>query len=101
MSSRLALQAVLETLLGSRNVYFQPPASVRINYPAIIYNRKAIDNQFADDVVYRQQIEYSVTVVDANPDSLIVLKVSQLPKCRFDRHYTSENLNHDVFNLFF
>lgn len=97
MGSRLDLQNLLESVLGSRNVYYQPPESIRINYPAIIYSRNDIDNNFADDIVYMQNHTYQVIVIDANPDSEIVNKISKLPMCRYDRHYTSDNLNHDVF----
>ena len=101
MANRLDLQAELEELLGSRNVYFQPPASVRINYPAIVYTRSDIDNTFADDSVYMQSHFYEVTVIDEDPDSKIVETVSKLPTCRFSRHFTSENLNHDTFIIYY
>lgn len=101
MASRLNLQTLFEELLGSRNVYFQPPASVKMKYPAIVYSRKIIDNAHANDVVYKQDNSYEVTVIDENPDSEIVTKISKLPMCRFDRHYTKDNLNHDTFTLYF
>ena len=101
MANRLDLQAELEELLGSRNVYFQPPASVRINYPAIVYTRSDIDNTFADNSVYMQSHFYEVTVIDEDPDSKIVEAVSKLPTCRFNRHFTSENLNHDTFIIYY
>lgn len=97
MGSRLELQNLLESILGSRNVYYQPPESIRINYPAIIYSRNNIDNNFADDIVYMQNHTYQIIVIDANPDSEIIDKISKLPMCRYNRHYTSDNLNHDVF----
>lgn len=100
MASRLELHEKLCEILGSRNVYFQPPSSVRLNYPAIIYSRKDIDNQYADDLVYKQDIAYTVIVIDPNPDSEIVVEVSRLPTCRFDRNYKADNLNHDVFTLY-
>ena len=99
MGSRLDLQNLLEFVLGSRNVYYQPPESVKIKYPAIIYRRNDIDNNFADDIVYMQNHTYQIIVVDADPDSEIVDRVSKLPMCRYDRHYTSDNLNHDIFIL--
>lgn len=101
MGSRLELQTLLESVLGSRNVYYQPPASVRMNYPAIVYFRSDIENDFANDLVYIQSRAYEVIVIDEDPDSNIVMRVSQLPMCRYDRHYTSDNLNHDVFTLYF
>ena len=99
MASRLKLQNLLESILGSRNVYYQPPESIKIKYPAIIYSRNNIDNNFADDIVYMQNHTYQIIVIDANPDSEIVNKISKLPMCRYNRHYTSDNLNHDVFIL--
>ena len=101
MASRLKLQTMLEELLGSRNVYFQPPLSVKMSYPAIVYSRKLIDNEYADNTVYKQSFAYDLTIIDKNPDSDISMKISKLPKCRFDRHYVSDNLNHYVFTLYF
>ncbi len=101
MGSRLDLQRELETLLGSRNVYFQPPPSVRMQYPAIVYSRKSIDNLHANNAIYKQDNSYDVIVIDRDPDSEIPKKVSLLPMCRFDRHYTADNLNHDVFTLYY
>lgn len=101
MSSRTNLQNKLEEILGSENVYFQPPASVNINYPAILYFRKDIENVPANDDVYLQRHAYEVVVVDKKPDSEIVERVSLLPLCSFDRHYKSDNLNHDVFTLYY
>lgn len=101
MSSRLKLQTVLERALGSSNVYFQPPASVEMEYPAIVYGLENIENSFANDGVYSSIRKYKVTVIDEDPDSAIVDKVSSLPTCRFNRHFKSDNLNHDVFIIHF
>ena len=101
MATRIDLQNVLEELLGSRNVYYQPPESLKMNYPAIVYARKTIDNSYANNSVYKQNYAYEITVIDKNPDSEIVNKISKLPTCRFDRHFKSDNLNHDVFTLYY
>ena len=101
MRSRLRLHEELVNILGSRYVYFQPPESIKLNYPCIIYERYDISNTFADDDVYLDPRQYRITIVDKNPDSEIVNKVSKLPTCRFDRHFKSDNLNHDVFTLYY
>lgn len=101
MDSRLELHELLCEVLESRHVYFQPPSSVKMQYPAIVYSRSNIRNEFADDSVYNQSRVYSVTVIDADPDSDIVERVSKLPTCSFDRHFTSDNLNHDVFTIYY
>lgn len=101
MAQRLELQTVLVNLLGSSNVYFQPPPTVKMKYPCIIYKRDDINTDFADNKPYKNKKRYQVTVVDADPDSEIHERVAALPMCSFDRFYTADNLNHDVFNLFF
>lgn len=101
MHRRLDLQTMLEELLESRNVYFQPPASVKMQYPAIVYSRNKIDNDHADDGVYKQSLEYQAIVIDSDPDSEIVMKMSRLPRCEHERHYTADGLNHDVFKLYY
>lgn len=101
MASRLELQTMLEEILGSRNVYYQPPASVQMKYPAIVYSRKYIYNSHADNAIYAQDLSYELIVIDEDPDSEIVTKISQLPRVRFDRHYEKDNLNHDVFTIHF
>lgn len=101
MQSRLKLHEVLCGILGSRNVYFNPPASVKMKYPAIVYSRSDIDNHHANNAVYNQDMAYEITVVDEDPDSEFVTAVSKLPLCRFSRHYVADNLNHDVFTLYF
>lgn len=101
MPSRLNLQTELETILGSRNVYFQPPSSVRMQYPAIVYSRKDIEKRSANDGAYRKLQSYEVILIDKNPDSKFVDKILDLPYCSFDRHYESDNLNHDVFTLYY
>lgn len=101
MNNRLELHEIFCEILGSRNAYFQPPESVKMSYPAIRYSRKDIKNRFANDRVYMQKDCYEVIVIDKDPDSELVKKVSTFPMCSFDRHYVSDNLNHDVFTLYF
>lgn len=99
MVKRLELQAILEGVLGSPNVYFQPPASVKMKYPAIVYKRKSRSVVHANDTVYRQLPEYELTLIDPDPDSEFIEKIMQLTYCRFDRHFTANDLNHDVFSI--
>lgn len=100
MDNRLLLQARLEEILGSPNVYFQPNESTKIKYDCIVYSCSDIENRHANNSVYKQDIAYEIVVIFRNPDSEIPLKVSALPKCRFSRAYTADNLNHYVFTLY-
>lgn len=101
MNRREELHEILCEALGSRNVYFQPPESIKMQYPAIVYSRDDIDNNFANNSVYMQSLAYSVIVIDSDPDSEVVDKVSKLPRCQYDRHYKSDNLNHDMFTIYY
>lgn len=99
--ARVELQTILEKVLGSRNVYFQPPASIRMSYPAIVYELDDMPPNHADNQVYLQTNRYKVTVIDSDPDSKIPAQIAQFPMCRFSTRYTSDNLNHTVFELYF
>lgn len=101
MAPRLQLQSLLESILGTRNVYFQPPANVQMEYPCIVYKRDAARTRFAGNTPYRYTKRYQVTYIDQDPDSEVPDKIAALPMCIFDRHFAANNLNHDVFSLFF
>ena len=98
--NRLDLHTLFEKLLGSHNVYIDPPESVKMKYPAIRYSRKKIENRFANNSVYEQKNCYEVIVIYDDPDSDIPVEISRLPMCSHDRHYVVDNLHHDVFTLY-
>ena len=97
--TRLELHRILTDISGVRGVYYQPPESLKLKYPAIIYSRSRIGNTHADNRVYRQDNIYDLIVVGASPDSTLAETVAALPMCRHDRHYVSDNLDHDVFTI--
>ena len=101
MANRLDLQTKLEEILGSRNVYFDPPESVKMQYDAIRYSRSRIQNTFANNSVYKQDDRYEVIAIYRNPDSDLPRRILTLPMCSHDRHYIADNLHHDVFTLYF
>lgn len=100
MSRRLDLHEVLTNILGSSNVYFQPPATVKMKYPAIVYKRSDIQTDYADNNPYIQSEGYEVTVIYKDPDSTLPEEISKLPMCRFNRHFNADNLNQDVFVIY-
>lgn len=101
MDRRAELGKILREILGNGNVYFQPPSNTQMRYPAIRYERSEMAVKHADNDNYNRRIRYTVTVIDSDPDSEIVNRVSMLPYCYFDRHYVQDNLNHDVFEIYF
>lgn len=101
MNRRLELHDILVGILGSRYVYFQPPESIKMTYPCIVYGRSSADTIYASNKVYQHKKRYTVTVIDKNPDSDIPDKLLSLPLCKFDRHFNTNNLNHDIYTLYY
>lgn len=99
MAPRQQLHDLLLTFVP--NVYFQPPTNILLEYPCIIYHRDFADTKFADNHPYDHVKRYMVMVIDRDPDSEIPDKVASLPMSLFNRFYTADNLNHDVYNVFF
>lgn len=101
MQRRPELQALLEEILGSRNVYFQKPGSIQMSYPAIVYNLDGVATVRADNGLYRKTMQYTITLIDYDPESEFFEKILELPYCSLERTYTADNLNHFVFVLYF
>lgn len=99
MGSRLELHKVLKAI--ATNVYFQPPSTQEMNYPCIVYSRSGLLKENANGHIYRTVKNYKATVIDRNPDSDIPDKVLQLPNCSFVTHFTKDNLNHDVYSIYY
>ena len=100
MASRIELQTLFEELLDSRNVYYQPPESIKMSYTAIKYSRSDVDVRHADDTAYSKMTKYEVIVIAKSPDDPVIEKILDLPYCSYDRHYVSDNLYHEVFTLY-
>lgn len=102
MASRLSLHEDLKSILGSNNVYYQPPASVRMAYPCIKYSLSGVDQTRANNATYNLTNRYEVIVIDTDPDNLIHEKVlSTFPMCRLDQVYVADNLYHKVITLYY
>lgn len=101
MDRRLELQEKLESILGSRNVYFQPPSNTKLSYPCIVYNRDGIDTTYANNIKYNTRIRYSLTLIGRSPESELVKEILKLPYCSYDRFFTADTLNHDTFTLYY
>ena len=82
MDRRLILDAKLRRILGSENVYFEPPQSLKMKYPCIRYSRSRIDTIHADNKAY----------LGFNSEDLTF---------SHDRHYVGDGLHHDVFSTYF
>lgn len=101
MDRRSELHKVLCEALGNKHVYYQPPESVKMEYPAIRYSIKDVEKKSANNAAYIITKCYEIIVIDKKPDNEAIDKLLSLPMCEFDRHYEVNNLNHDVLTLYY
>lgn len=99
LRSRLGLDEILRSI--APNVYFQPPETIKIKYPCIVYSLDDVDIDYSDNLPYMVTKRYQLTVITKDPDSTIKDDVILLPKCSFVRAFTSDNLNHYVFQIYY
>lgn len=102
MDQRPELQQLLKSLFDKNpHVYHNPPPSVKLVYPCIVYKLVGMPDRYADNKPYFRHRRYQLTVIDPDPDSRLREKVAELKWCNFDRPFVSDNLNHYVFTLYF
>lgn len=108
MNRRYELQEKLEGIMASRvrrpeeYVYFQPSESVKLKYPCIMYSLTRVYVRHADNAPFIGKDQYTVTVVDRDPDSQIAKEIlNTFRYVSFDRRYVADNLYHDVLTLYY
>lgn len=102
MGSRLDLHSKLEELLESKNVYYQPPSSIKMTYPAIVYSKTNIQSKFANNRTYLNDRCYELVVISNRSDLPVIDKIlSEFSHISYSRHYIADNLHHDVLTLYY
>jgi hypothetical protein len=98
---RTELDRIFRDILGTENVYFQPPTGIKFHYPCIVYNLADQNDLHANNRVYRRLYRYTVTYITKNPDDTMRDELDDLPYCSFDRFFASDNLNHYVYTIYY
>ncbi len=98
MSKRKELDSKLRQILP--NVYYQPPATIKMQYPCAVYSRNRTNPFFADNQKYVRKETYRITVVDENPDSVYADAVDQLVEARWVNSFSTQGLHHFVFEIY-
>lgn len=98
--TRDQLNQTLREILGSKAVYFQPPADLRMVYPCIRCTPAKIDKKAADNQGYILTDHYTLTYISKSPDRSVPMKLLRLPRCSQDQVYTSDGLYHEVFSIY-
>lgn len=102
-NDRLKLHEKLCTMLGSRQVYYQPPENIKMKYPSIVYDLYRINQRFADNLNYQIMPAYSVTIIDRSTDLDWIDKMLDMFSnyCSLERTYIADNLVHYSFILYY
>lgn len=100
MRTRMDLHNKFKELLGSEQVYYQPPESLKMQYPAIRYSKADITNIYANNIKYHSHDVFDVVIISKIPDHPVIKKILELPYTEFDHHYVSDNLNHDIIRIY-
>lgn len=99
MSRRKALDDQLRALC--ENVYYQPPASIKMKYPCFRYNLANIFAKEADNMGYIVLDRYTVIYITKDPDDEVPHRLLEtIQKANYDRNYCLDGLYHHVFSIY-
>ena len=101
MGTREELHALLCKTFGSNRVYFQPPATLQISYPCIVYSLKGHFDRRADNANYHRKREYELIFITRDPDSPMIETLADLPYCSMRSPYTADNLHHYPYTIYY
>lgn len=101
MHTREDLSKVFHEILESDNVYFQPPANIRMKYPAIRYSLSKLPTNPADNRNFIKRTMYEGVVIDPNPDSPYIHKILEIPGASFSDRAVVDSLYHDYFTIYY
>lgn len=101
MGQRQKLHNLIKKQFDSNpHVYYQPPASVKLAYPCVVYILDDMPPIYANNLPYHWDHCYTLTVIDRDPDSKLRERIAALPTCRFARAMCVDNLHHFIFKIF-
>lgn len=98
---RLELHHKLCHILGSDEVYFQPPSKVRMQYPAIVYKLSDLQDVRADNRLYKVTACYEAVLMHKDPSNRTYIDLINMPMTKFVRYFAKDNLNHYVYRIYY
>lgn len=101
MRPRLELQTTLEKVLGSHNVYYEPPQNLTLKYPCIVYHRESTNQERADNVGYIRHGKYELMLISKNPADPTVDRLLDLKMIDHTARFTVDGLSHDQFVIYY
>lgn len=100
--TRENLHQILTDILGSKYVYYQPPESIKLHYPCIVYTKKQPDVKRANNSIYGFTNGYDLTFITKDPDSDIPEKLLKaLPMSRMNPQFVTDGLYHNSITVYY
>lgn len=106
LRTRLDLQDYLKEVLGSDDVYYEPPDGARLSYPCICYQLGRMSSRAANNRPdYLEWDSYTVMYIvqealDTRDEDSTLEKLRASEGFVFDRTYVLEKLHHYVFTAY-
>lgn len=83
-----------------QHVYYQPPESIKLSFPCIVYKLEDMPTIWANNLPYSLEHCYQAAVIDRSPDSSVREALMAFPKTKFIRAFSADNLHHYVFRIY-
>lgn len=100
-SRRLILQSKLEELLGSDRVYYQPPESITLKYPCILYTPDPFYSRKADNTSYITYNRYHVQHIYKQINGSLYSDImSTFKHVSHDQRHIVDSLYHDEYTIY-
>lgn len=101
---RIQLHEKLCSILGSRNVYYDPPENVKMQFDCIVYSLSQVNQVYANNFTYTYSPGYLITIVTRTPEAqtrIVDELMKTFPYAGWDRVYVTDHLHHAVVSIYF
>lgn len=101
MLKRVDIQEKFKFLLGSDNVYYQPPANLKMKYPAIVYSLDGLDVKRFDNTRLINKNCFSVTHIYRNEsENLVETMLKNFEYISFDNRSIVDGIYNDHYTIY-
>ena len=83
-----------------KRVLFQPPATVKLEYPCIIYKLSDMPTNWSNNLPYHWERCYEMTYITRDAQDPMVEKLIALRETKFERYFSADNLHHFVYKIY-
>lgn len=101
---RIQLHEKLCSILGSRNVYYDPPENVKMQYDCIVYSLSQVSQVYANNFTYALAPGCLITIITRTPEAqtrIVDKLMKTFPYAGWDRAYMTDHLHHAVVSIYF